>query len=420
MLIFSFTVNIEQNICQTLRTRVYVKLFWSVIVCLFLLVPPRTYSQCTPVNCLDSLPAYGGICKTSHTDGRINQSYSDFISFHITNTCLDIGILDSTYKGFYAKMLKLHSFTFSGLPAGLTVSSNQTEYSAPANGCAGISGTPTEAGLFKVNLHALVNIRTWPLSNICSGIVTLDLNDQPFDGSFSLRILPDANFTISDSVFCLTDPPVLLTPTGNQGGIFSGPGVSGNTFNPALAGTGIHIIRYDVSAQQGTAISPTTNNALKTVTVTTEKTWYADNDGDSYGNPDVSRLNCGKPAGFVANNLDCSDSNMNIHPGATDLPDNGIDEDCNGMDSKASSSPVISENPFKIYPNPASDFVIIENPSNVKGLSFRIYSAQGLLLLNGKMTDFRVEVDIRNFVNGFYFLKVTDDSHSTTVRIVKQ
>ena len=36
--------------------------------------------------------------------------------------------------------------------------------------------------------------------------------------------------------------------------------------------------------------------------------------------------------GFTENEGDCDDSDDSVHPGATDIPDNGVDEDCSGAD----------------------------------------------------------------------------------------
>jgi len=49
---------------------------------------------------------------------------------------------------------------------------------------------------------------------------------------------------------CANAPPVTLT-AHDSGGDWSGPGVSGDTFNPMVAGVGSHIIRYEITNAEG-------------------------------------------------------------------------------------------------------------------------------------------------------------------------
>ncbi len=61
--------------------------------------------------------------------------------------------------------------------------------------------------------------------------------------------IPDASIA-PVNILCSTDSVILLK-AHDAGGIWSGPGVSGNTFNPALTGPGNHIITYSITDRNG-------------------------------------------------------------------------------------------------------------------------------------------------------------------------
>lgn len=64
-------------------------------------------------------------------------------------------------------------------------------------------------------------------------------------------------------------------------------------------------------------------------------TFYKDSDNDGFGDPNISdvyEIELGEtaPNGFVSNNADCDDTNPNINPLADEIPENGIDDNCDG------------------------------------------------------------------------------------------
>ena len=60
----------------------------------------------------------------------------------------------------------------------------------------------------------------------------------------------------------------------------------------------------------------------------TEEYW-ADDDGDGYGNPDETIDACAEPEGYTDDDTDCNDSSSDIHPNAQEIAD-GLDNDCDG------------------------------------------------------------------------------------------
>lgn len=56
--------------------------------------------------------------------------------------------------------------------------------------------------------------------------------------------------------------------------------------------------------------------------------WHADADGDGYGAADSARYACEQPARYLSDDTDCDDRYATVHPGADEICDDGLINDC--------------------------------------------------------------------------------------------
>lgn len=374
------------------------------------------FGQCTPVDCSADLPAYGGVCDTVLLDGVIGQAYSDFESFVLTPNCFDAGLIDPGQAGTEIKITNIDNFSYTGFPAGVTGATNQASYSPSGSnntlGCLGVTGTPTEIGVFNCTMSFLADVVT-------CGFIQLPLADNAAEYVLWLTVKPNPTFTGLSDNYCITDGAVNMTVTGTTGGTFSGPGVTGNSFNPATAGVGTHEIMYYVSAQQGAAIAPAADSMIVVVEVfAAGTTFYEDADSDGFGDPNSTATGCTVPAGFVSNNDDCDDTNPDIYPGAAEIADNGIDEDCNGSDAVSGIDELAAQN-LQVYPNPTTGNITVRF-GNLNIISVVVTDLNGRVvsMINGENT--LVEADLSNLNDGVYLMTINTEKGSVKRTVLLQ
>ncbi len=129
--------------------------------------------------------------------------------------------------------------------------------------------------------------------------------------------------------------------------------------------------------------------------------YYMDFDGDGFGDASMVMDTCltSAPDGFVENSLDCDDDNAQIYPGAPEVSDNGIDEDCSGVDYYQET---------KLYPNPVQGMLTIHFETANASEEFAIYGVDGKLLQSRTVSFINNEgfLDVSTLSAGVYYLRM--------------
>ena len=138
-----------------------------------------------------------------------------------------------------------------------------------------------------------------------------------------------------------------------------------------------------------------------------------DADGDGYGDVD------GTTAG-----TDCDDSDSMVNPGATEIQNDGIDNDCDPSTTDTLSFENHSGlTAIKLYPQPFKDFITISLPEQlqISSLEIKIYDLNGRLIINQTKSVNQQTIVINglsNLQNATYFMFITNSEGKET--IVKQ
>ncbi len=122
------------------------------------------------------------------------------------------------------------------------------------------------------------------------------------------------------------------------------------------------------------------------ITNTYETVVATDQDGDGYNST-----------------IDCDDTNNLVYPGAAEIANNGIDEDCDGMDL-TSGIHELANTFVRIYPNPVVNRINIQ-VGDTLNYKVSLFDVNGKLILsNINLTT----IDVNQYSNGIYLLEMRD------------
>jgi len=147
------------------------------------------------------------------------------------------------------------------------------------------------------------------------------------------------------------------------------------------------------------------------------ETYYIDNDRDGFGVDSTAFEACLPPPDVTTVGGDCDDFNDSIYPGAPEILNNDIDDDCDGeVDEFDTATHELGGYRIDIFPNPVTDRLQVR--SEIEHLVYTFYGLDGRLVASGKIVDNEISTDALS--SGTYILLINDQEGGRVVdRVVK-
>jgi hypothetical protein len=270
-----------------------------------------------------------------------------------------------------------------------------------------VSGSDFDPALAGVGVHVLMYDYTDTNGCVASDTTLIVVNP-----------LPVVTFSAIGDV-CADSEVITLSHGSPAGGAYSGTAVSGSDFDPALAGTGVHVLMYDYTDTNGCASADTSTiviNSLPTVE-------FSDlQDLCVYNNAVV--LSQGSPAGgsyigtgVSGGNFDPAVAGTGTHVVTYEYTDgNGclnsdtsevFVDDCLSLEEHAVTFLTISPNPFV-----QSTRITLDQSVELGQVLFEVYDMTGKKVMILKPADYTFEFSRGNLESGMYQYELTSQGKS--------
>ena len=203
-----------------------------------------------------------------------------------------------------------------GQSATLTATGGLSYVWSPATGLSATTGSTVSSSTATNTMYTVTGTGANGCTNSATATVTVNA-------------LPTATITpATATTFCQGGSVVLNANTD--------AGLTYQWFNNANAISGAISASYTATTSGSFTVIVTnastcsaTSSAIDVTTIPNID-YYADADGDGYGDVTTLLSTCVQPQGYVTNSSDCNDSNAAIFPGTQEIC-NDIDDDCNEL-----------------------------------------------------------------------------------------